>query len=464
MKLQDIINKIEQNQTKISSFGKFDDAVLKKINYKIRLDWNYYSNRMEGGTLTREETRSVMVGNIEVKGKPFKDVAEMTGHNKVVLDVLKMSKGEIRISEKRMYEIHKAIMHEDDPEIIKQIGKWKTIPNEIINYKNEKNVFTPPSEVAEEVHKLLDRTNAQLDKYFAKKESKHPLEIAAQFHIDYINIHPFYDGNGRTARIFLNILLMACGYPAIIIKEDLKRPYYQLLADIQSYGGKADLFYAFIGERILETQKLVLDALEGKEIEEPGDLDKKIMLLERELETIDPNEEVKVRLNADYMEEVLHSWVSDLVKKVVPEIQKFNKFFTGTNHNLSIQNVGSYVQFINEPADEILEKLISGFVTNKDRFQTHNTEFRLHTFYGTLIKGGLKTFGCNYGIDIKFDYIKYELFVDEFSEDGQNKKVKLVERLLHKPLTVADINDVATKLTNAIYEHIDFNTKKNGLR
>ena len=112
----------------------------------------------------------------------------MTGHNKVVLDVLKMSKGEIRISEKRMYEIHKAIMHEDDPEIIKQIGKWKTIPNEIINYKNEKNVFTPTSEVAEEVHKLLDRTNAQLDKYFAKKESKHPLEIAAQFHIDYINI------------------------------------------------------------------------------------------------------------------------------------------------------------------------------------------------------------------------------------------------------------------------------------
>ena len=160
MRLKEIIDRIEQNQTIISTYGKFDDAILKKINYKIRLDWNYYSNRMEGGTLTREETRSVMVNNIDIKGKPFKDVAEMKGHNAIVLEVLKMSKGDLRISENRIKEIHKAIMHEDETEKAKEIGKWKSTPNEIINYQGEKFSFTSPSEVAEEVHKMLNRTNA----------------------------------------------------------------------------------------------------------------------------------------------------------------------------------------------------------------------------------------------------------------------------------------------------------------
>jgi len=88
MKLQQILQEIEDNQSKIAEYGKFDDRVLKKINYKLRLDWNYYSNRMEGGTLTREETRSVMVGNIDVNGKPYKDIAEMKGHDSEVNDVL----------------------------------------------------------------------------------------------------------------------------------------------------------------------------------------------------------------------------------------------------------------------------------------------------------------------------------------------------------------------------------------
>lgn len=281
MNYQDILKEIEKNQQQIASYGKFDSAVLKKINYKIRLDWNYYSNRMEGGTLTREETRSVMVGNIDVKGKPFKDVAEMTGHDRVVLEVLKMSKGEIPLSEKRIKEIHKAIMYEDNIEKAQQIGVWKKTANEIINYKNEKITFTQPEDVADDVHKLLDQTNSDLEKYRKGKVTKHPLETIAQFHIDFVSIHPFYDGNGRTTRILTNILLLACGFPAIIIKDEMKQQYYQLLADIQVYDGNSDLFYDFLGERILDTQKIILNALEGKEIEDTDDLDKEITLLRK---------------------------------------------------------------------------------------------------------------------------------------------------------------------------------------
>src|SRR5690606_22343474 len=136
------------------------------------------------------------------------------------------------------------------------VGQWKQDANEIIGYKNEKIGFVEPANVPEEIHQLLNRTNAELDKYFANKKSTHPVQIAAKFHIDYASIHPFYDGNGRTSRILTNIILMSCGYPAIIIKDEQKKAYYQYLADIQAYGGNEELFYTFIGERLLETQQL----------------------------------------------------------------------------------------------------------------------------------------------------------------------------------------------------------------
>jgi len=247
--LNKLLQQIDENQGEIIAHFKFDDAILKKINYNFRLDWNYYSNRMEGGTLTREETRSVMVGNISVNGKPIKDVMEMNGHDKVVLEILKLGKAEKRLSESRVKEIHKAIMHEEDPEKAKEIGRWKKEANEIINYKGEKIGFTAPSEVPMRTHSILDKLNAQLDSFLAdKKEKRHLLLIASDFHLDFISVHPFYDGNGRTTRIFTNLILIACELPVIIIKDGQKERYYRTLSDIQAYGGNPELFYSFIAE------------------------------------------------------------------------------------------------------------------------------------------------------------------------------------------------------------------------
>lgn len=458
-------NQIDALQQKINAHGELSPEVKKKINYKFRLDWNYYSNSMEGNTLTMDETRSVMVGNLTVGGKPIKDVLEIKGHDEVISDMLKIGKGEMRLSEKRIKEIHKGIMYEEDKEKEKKIGVWKTDPNYVINYKGEKFEFAAPADVPEKMHDLLNKTNAAIDAIIAgKKDAPHPIDVALQFHLDYVLIHPFYDGNGRTARILTNLLLISFGYPPFWVKTNERSIYNQYIGDIQGYGGNPDLFFESAADMILRSQQLVLDAIEGKDISEPDDIDKKISLLERELERVDPNEEVKVQLSANYINDILHTWVGALIKKAVPSIQKFNKFFTGTRHNIGIQNMGAYVQFINEPADELMDKLIAEFEAGKDRFQRHEARISLNTFYGTLIKGGLKTFGCNYGFEIKFDLIKYEVFVDEFTEGNQRKQAKLFERLLHKPLTEPEMSEVVTKLTDAIFEHIDFNTKKNGLR
>jgi len=456
--------KIDELQQKIQVHGKLKADVQKKINYKFRLDWNYYSNRMEGGTLTREETRSVMVGNIDVKGKPLKDVMEMNGHDKVVLDILKIGKGELRIAEKRIKDIHKAIMHEEDTSKVFQIGNWKSQPNEIINYKDEKISFTPPSEVAKAMHALLNKTNAELDAFFAKKKSSHPLVIASQFHIDYVSIHPFYDGNGRTARILNNLLLISCGLPPIIIKDKHKKAYYQLLADIQVYGGNAELFYAFICDRIMESQQLILDAIEGKEIEEPDDMDKKLALLEKELEAIDPNEEIKKHFDKETFVEIFNTWGIQLLQTSIPAIQKFNRLFTGIRHWISIQNGLGSVQFVDEPVVQIVNTLVNDFLRSAANGSYNDTKLVLTAFYGTFKKGGLNTFGCTYGIEVRFDHIKYEVWVDNFSETNQRNQEMKYQRLLHKPLTETEIMKLAKHLEETIYQHIDFHTKKNGLR
>lgn len=323
MKLNSIIEKIDQQREEINKHGKLNTDVLNKINYKLRLDWNYYSNRMEGGTLTQAETRSVMVGNIDVKGKPFKDVMEMNGHDRTVLDILKLGKGEQRISEKRIKAIHSAIMFEDDPEKKKGIGEWKLTPNEIINYKNEKIDFALPYEVPDKVHTILDKINAELDAYFSGKPSKHPLELASQFHIDFVTIHPFYDGNGRTTRILMNIILVSCGYPPVVIKDAQKKSYYQLLADIQVYGGKADLFQAFIGERLIESQQLVLDAIAGKSIEEEGDFDKEIEMLQQK-QTLPV---IKVEKSYEVMKDILENVYLPLLKELDEKLINLNVLF-----------------------------------------------------------------------------------------------------------------------------------------
>lgn len=285
MAYTDIKHKIDLLRKQIASHGKLTPEQLKKINYKFRLEWNYNSNSMEGNTLTIEETRSVMVGNIMVDKKPYKDIAEMKGHDEVISDILKIGKGELRLSEARIKQIHEAIMYEETEEEKSKIGKWKNKNNYIYNYKGERYDFVDSEVVPDKIHDLLNHTNAAIDAIENKsKNAPHPLDVAFNFHLEYVKIHPFYDGNGRTARILTNLILIALGYPPFWITEPQRAPYSNYLGDIQGYGGDPNLFNNFLAELVLRSQQLIVDVIEGRDIEADDDLSKEIALLKRQLE------------------------------------------------------------------------------------------------------------------------------------------------------------------------------------
>lgn len=326
MPLKDLLKHIDELQAQINSHGKLNADTLKKINYKFRLDWNYNSNVMEGNSLTKLETRTVMINNITVEGKPLKDVLEMRGHDNIISDILKIGKGEMNLSEKRILEIHRGIMYEDDPEKKKGIGIWKTDNNYLYNYKNERVDFTPHGEVKEKMHELVNWLSSQYEKIKAKdKTALHPVILAFEFHLKYVTIHPFYDGNGRTSRIFTNLILIAFGYPPVIVKVEEKNPYYQYLADIQSYGGKPDLFYEFMGSLLVRSQEIVLNAIEGKDIDEPDDFEKKVSLFTKSLE--EHNDLVKEKKSKEIQKVLYIRFFEPFIKRLNLNLKKLNHLF-----------------------------------------------------------------------------------------------------------------------------------------
>jgi len=285
MSYKDIKAAIDVIKSKVAAFGELTIEQKKKINYKFRLEWNFNSNSMEGNTLTIEETRSVMVGNLTVNDKPLKDVLEMQGHDKVISEILRIGKGELRLSEKRICEIHSAIMHEDDENQKDKIGKWKTEANMIYNHKGERYDFVAPKEVANKIHTLLNKTNASIDAINAnKKNAPHPIDVALEFHLEYLDIHPFYDGNGRTARILTNLILISLGYNPFWINEKDRKIYYIYISDIQGYGGDKELFFEYCARLIERSEQIVLNAIQDIDIEDDDDLHKEISLLKRQLE------------------------------------------------------------------------------------------------------------------------------------------------------------------------------------
>ncbi len=431
---------VDNLQQKINAHGELSAEVKKKINYKFRLDWNYYSNSMEGNTLTMDETRSVMVGNLTVGGKPIKDVLEIKGHDEVIADILKIGKGELRLSEKRIKEIHKGIMYEEDKEKEKKIGIWKSDPNYVINYKGEKFEFVAPADVQERMHELLNKTNAAIDAIQQNKSNEpYPLDVALQFHLDYLTIHPFYDGNGRTARILTNLILISFGFAPFWIKTNEKSIYYQYMADIQAYGGNTDLFFDWAANMIIRSQQLVLDAIEGKEISEAEDWEKQLTLLKKQGKT---NDEITVTRSVTSVQDVINNCAFPLIEKVINKLSAFDELFTekklyfgGRNSQNEILNIQGAKDFLAKDNDRLMEEI--NFIYSLDGFK----------------KDGTNTFPVRINLKWRFEQFKYYFFINH--NDHGNAILKLYHQYFSDAEMNAFVNESGSTLMKQIESQIN---------
>ena len=198
---------------------------------------------------------------------------------------------------------------------------------------------------------------------------------------------------------------------------------------------------------------------------EQNELDEKLSQLKKDLDAVDPNERIQKKLNDVTFLEIFDTWLSDLLRKLIPVAQKFNGFFSETRHNIFASNLGG-LNFKDEDVEDIISRLRANFQKNKERIN-NEVKFNFSPFYMDHIHGGLKNISIQYGLKIDFLDKMYKISMDECNEQGTDRitdAVQIPERLLHKPLTEEEIDKLAKKMGEMILNNMNYQLQLNGIK
>lgn len=210
-----MFDKISAKKRKLDSLRPLPEETVKSIREKLLLDWTYNSNAIEGNTLTLFETKVVLEG-ITVGGKTLREHLEVVNHREAILYIEDIVQNNEKLTEWQIRNIHQLVL--------------KGINDKYAGVYRDKNVYisgatyTPP-----DFNNLLEQMKKFVAWYENESDKLHPIVRASIVHADFVNIHPFIDGNGRTARLLLNMELMKSGYPPIVIKKENRMEYYSIL-------------------------------------------------------------------------------------------------------------------------------------------------------------------------------------------------------------------------------------------
>jgi Fic family protein len=215
-------------------------------------------NAIEGNTLTRAETAMVVEKGLTIGGKSITEDLEATNHA-AALDFIKeqIKRKPSDLRERDILKIHEIILDRIDKE---NAGIYRRVP---VRISGSAVVLPNPRKV-----------QTLMDKFFSwiENEAKmHAVELAAEAHYRFVTIHPLVDGNGRTARLLMNMILMMKGYPSAIIRKNDRLTYIKSLEKSQLVNGEGDSkndYFKLIAAAVDRSLNIYLKAIEGK-TEEP---------------------------------------------------------------------------------------------------------------------------------------------------------------------------------------------------
>ncbi len=219
-----LAERIEKMLEKLNSFRPLQKETLESLKKKFEVEMTYHSNAIEGNRLTLKETYLVLERGMTIGGKSMREHLEATNHREAILAMEKMIKQK-RINEKEILDLHAIILDKIKPE---RAGFYRNGPVAITLAKHR-----PPSH--KEVPNFMSEVLRLLNK---EAKEVNAIEIAAEVHHKLVYIHPFWDGNGRLARLLMNIKLMQAGFPPTILRKQERTSYYKALekADDGDFG------------------------------------------------------------------------------------------------------------------------------------------------------------------------------------------------------------------------------------
>ena len=203
---------IEKRNFVRDNINKLDKNVLNNYQDNFDVDFTHNSTAIEGNTLTLLETKLLLSDKLSVGSKELREIYEVVNHNKAWNHVKTLVKENKLLDEEIAKELHSLLM-----ENIMVGGIYRTVEVMITGAKHL------PPKPSDAYYELKD--------FYTSLEVNHynDLDIAAYTHAEFVKIHPFVDGNGRTSRIIMNYQLLKNGFLPISIKKEERLKYYEAL-------------------------------------------------------------------------------------------------------------------------------------------------------------------------------------------------------------------------------------------
>jgi len=231
----------ENLQKQWQSNKPLNQTQLQKMREYFAIKYTFDSNRIEGNTLTLQETQLVVNEGVTIAGKSMREHLEAINHTEAVDFVADMLVGKEDLNRRNLLEIHRLILKSIDNE---NAGIYRKVPVRISGSEHQ-----PPQPYM--IEKLMEDFFIHYEK---QKKRLHPVILAAEMHERLATIHPFVDGNGRTSRLIMNFILLKNGYTITILKGDTtsKLQYFKALERVQ-VNNEPNLFYELILDRVISS-------------------------------------------------------------------------------------------------------------------------------------------------------------------------------------------------------------------
>ena len=438
MEVKKTLNKIDALKLELDTYRPLDEIQEKRIFQKFRLDWNYHSSKIEGNALTYGETKGLLLFGITAQGKPLRDHFEITGHNEAIDYIVEVIREDRPITESFIRELHELLLKEthkiksvnkSNQEVVRiiEIGKYKKTPNHVKTNTGEVFYFASPEETPAKMQHLMDWFKKELS-----ENNTHPLVLAAEFHYRFITIHPFDDGNGRMARLLMNLTLMAKGFPPVIIKEKDKENYFAALrqADAGVLGG----FVNYIGQNLIHSLDIMIKGAKGESIEDEDDIDKEIALFKKSLEG---KGKITI-LTEEIFNDLIISSFKPLIEKTKSKLNKFNELFLTIKDEIQLRGYDT-------PSSHDLSKSFSdlstalGYISIK---RLKNLFFIRYFKYFNI--RGKEAFTIHTTVGIGFKQVYFFIETKDFR----------IKKYYSEQLTEEEINNIANQAAKSVLEEI----------
>ena len=252
--MKDKLNQLTVKKQKLDKFRPLPQELIKSLEEWFKVEITYSSNAIEGNTLSRIETAEVIEKGISavISGKALRDQLEAVNHAKAlefIKTLAKQRKGHQFITENDIKAIHKIILTGIDDQ---WAGKYR-----------QTEVFIKGADVEFPSAHKVPYLMTEFIQWLEDQQKEHPVRVASNAHFKFVSIHPFIDGNGRTARLLMNLILAINSYPMAVIRNEERIRYLEVV-NLGQTQNDLKSFYSLIEESVERSLDVYLNAAQGK--------------------------------------------------------------------------------------------------------------------------------------------------------------------------------------------------------